>query len=848
MGQSQRQSLLNALSFRAIDARYSTVKAAHAQTCKWLLSKPEYQEWLDASKGLDHHRLLWIKGKPGSGKSTLLKFAVEDAQNTRKGAVVIFFFFNARGEGLEKSTLGMYRSLLYQLLKNLPDLQAVLDRIKSNGLHDADSYTWQINDLQSVLTAAIENLGQRQVVCFIDALDEGEEDDIRKLVMFLETLGQRTRSSQINFHACLSSRHYPHISAENCIKLILERQEGHAQDIANYLSSELKAGSDNQSRTIKDEILRRASGIFLWVALVVPILNREYDHGRVHALRRRLNEIPDGLDKLFEDMLMRDKSYFEELILCLQWILYATRPLRREELYYAILSGTDEDGMTVLSPENVGLGHMEQFILSCSKGLAETTKSKLHTVQFIHESVREYLLGENGFNMLKSELGSAPSHERLKLCCCVYMKLDISDYLSPSTTLPVASTEEAKDLQRRVSARFPFLEYAVRNVLLHADSASEQGVSQETFIEDFNVGDWILLDNLFESYQIHRYTGNHRPSFLYISTRNNLRSLVRTQLLRGQYTADAVEAVLSDPKVTQDTISTFLMPTVPPIGADQTMLRATDDIDSQRHAIERIVTYRPKLSSSGHPLGWVASGGHDDIILLWLRAGGLPDSTDTRGRTLLSLAATSGQEAVVKLLLAEGSNVNFQDNEGCTPLSRAVNRGHEAVVKLLLADDHIDPDIRESGNSSTLSLAALNGHEQLVKLLLADERVDARAVDHPCQTPLSWAVIVGYEAVVKLLLVDGRTNPNFRDWGGRTPLSWAASTGHEPLVKLLLADGRVDPNIKDGRGQTPLTLAKFHRRKEVVRLLLADARIDPNIKGTEGKTPFPWTESMDWNP
>lgn len=73
--------------------------------------------WLDTAKLGEHHGSLWIKGKPGTGKSTLMKFAF--CNTYLKGRIVISFFFNARGEGLEKSTMVTYQSLLLQLLEQL---------------------------------------------------------------------------------------------------------------------------------------------------------------------------------------------------------------------------------------------------------------------------------------------------------------------------------------------------------------------------------------------------------------------------------------------------------------------------------------------------------------------------------------------------------------------------------------------------------------------------------------------------------------------------------------------------------------------------------------------------------
>jgi hypothetical protein len=44
------------------------------------------------------------------------------------------------------------------------------------------------------------------------------------------------------------------------------------------------------------------------------------------AVRKRLQEIPAGLSELFKDLLKRDNENMDGL-LCIQWILYAKRPL-----------------------------------------------------------------------------------------------------------------------------------------------------------------------------------------------------------------------------------------------------------------------------------------------------------------------------------------------------------------------------------------------------------------------------------------------------------------------------------------------------------------------------------------
>jgi hypothetical protein len=94
---------------------------------------------------------------------------------------------------------------------------------------------------------------------------------------------------------------------------------------------------------------RKVFWYFMWVVLVVEILNKEHDRGRMHALRRRLREIPGDLHELFRDILTRDGRNRDELLLCVQWILFSTTPLRPEQLYYAILPGTEPDVLSSTS-------------------------------------------------------------------------------------------------------------------------------------------------------------------------------------------------------------------------------------------------------------------------------------------------------------------------------------------------------------------------------------------------------------------------------------------------------------------------------------------------------------------
>ncbi|KAL2012474.1 hypothetical protein VTN00DRAFT_5192 [Thermoascus crustaceus] len=692
--EDQRKVYLDSLKFDQIDARHATIKTAHAKTCRWLLSKGEYQDWLNVNKLPEHYGFLWIKGKPATGKSTIMKFAYAHAKKEVTDAIIISFFFNARGEELEKSTLGMYRSLLFQLLEKLPDLQDVFDFLRPTAAING-VYRWDIETIKSLFEQSIEQLGQRRLICFIDALDECEEDQIREMVSFFEQLGQLAVSSQCRFHVCFSSRHYPHITIGKSIQLILESQEGHQQDIANYLHSQLKAGQSKLVEQIKSEILERASGIFLWVVLVVQMLNKEYDRGRIYALRKRLDEIPNGLDELFQDILTRDGQNVNELILCLQCILYAKRPLKREELYFAIVAGVEPEAVTAWSSDEITKEDMERFILDSSKGLAEMTKSKVQTVQFIHESVRDFLLKGNGLDRLQTGLRSnfpGRSHERLKQCCENYMTIDTSQHLSLTAPLPSASSEPAANLRRLASEKFPFLEYAVQNILHHADAADSYGIPQDVFVKNFTFSKWITLDNLFERYEIRRHTPD--ASQLYILAGKNLPNLIRIILKEFAYMDinrehDGYQSSSCSTRANDNATTTLLEPVTGVVSGSDLLdnhslcQTSTEDQGSitntltNRHNVslpkdQSLLSQKVELSYFG-PLSVSLATAKVDI-----------NCRTRRGLTPLSRAAEKGHEVVVELLIDKGADLEAKDKSGRTPLHSAAVRGHESVVKLLV--------------------------------------------------------------------------------------------------------------------------------------------------------------------
>ena len=772
---------------------------------------------------LDHGGFLWIKGNPGTGKSTLMKLLFEEARLNAKGdssQITLSFFFLARGTAEEKSTAGLYRSLLHQLFEKVKELRDSLEWMTVDGAKVIQRNGWHKETLKQTLTHAIQKLGNRSLTIFVDALDECDKNQAGGMICFFEELCDRAREAQVRLQICFSSRHYPTVVIQKGIEVTLEDEIGHTKDIEQYIKSKLRLGKSKQAEPLRSEILEKSSSIFLWVVLVLDILNSEYTAGPVSIkkIRERLKEIPPKLTDLFEMILTRDKENLERLQVCLKWILFATRPLKPQELYFAVELGLDKECSGLWDQEDVDLDQIKAFVRSSSKGLAEVTRNKASEVQFIHESVRDFLLGkyEGQWSGVSGNF-VGHGHEVLRNCCLAQLNASINQDVDIPDPLPQAS--KAAQLRETISSKFPFLEYSVLSVFRHANSAQQNAIGQRDFLADFPLQRWIFLNNTLERYDIRRYTES--VSLLYILAEKNLADLIRIHPQREscfditdeRYGPPIFAALATG---SHKAVQTFLEVQVE-IQPQETSLhhlcKQYSENRNERTNFSRNFTFSRQRSI----LSYVAVRG-DEVILTFLCALGKLDveSKDRSGRTPLSWAAENGREAVVKLLLEKGAELETKSSSNLTPLLQAAENGHEAVVKLLL-EKGAELETKDFSSQTPLSRAVENGHEAVVKLLL-EKGAELETKDFSSQTPLSRAAKNGHEAIVKLLLENGAELETKTSYG-QTTLSCAAANGREAMVKLLLEKG-AELETKSSSDQTPLLQAAENGHEAVVKLLL----------------------------
>ncbi|TGO14098.1 hypothetical protein BTUL_0058g00230 [Botrytis tulipae] len=861
-----RQSIIDQLYFPKIDERLTSLTAAQGTTCRWFLTKSEYLSWNDVSKRQDHEGFFWIKGNPGTGKSTLMKLLFEEAKLKTTGdslKITLSFFFLARGTIEERTTTGLYRSLLHQLFEKMIELRDSLEWMTADGARGIERNGWSEPALKQTLAHAIAKLGTRSLMLFIDALDECDQKQASGMVSFFEELCELAEVSQVSLQICFSSRHYPTIVIQKGMELTLEDEIGHMDDIQNYIKSKLRLGKSKQAEALRSEILQKSSGIFLWVVLVLDILNSEYTSGSISIkkISERLNEIPPGLNDLFEMILKRDGENLEELQLCLKLILFTNRPLKPHELYFATQIGIDEDCTGFWDQEDVNIDQMKLFVRSSSKGLAEVTKNKASDVQFIHESVRDFLLGR-----YETQLSGVPGnfvghgHDTLKDCClaqlnavinqkvikhfnfsksnfweCRNMKYPFLNTTQPDVPIPPSqrSKEAQSKFQEEIKPRFPFLDYSVSSILYHANLAQKNYIEQADFLAKFPTRLWVFVNNCLENHEIRRYTDSVTIS--YLLAERNLANLIRTHprkdscfdITEQRYGPSIFAALATGSDEAAQALLKIEAEIYPSNSPLHDLCKTYHSKNNKNVKLGRSFTYTKKkdlvsqLSQYDQEIPLVFKLISDES---WFD----PNLTD-RGKSLLIEAVERGHCVVATYLLETCIDTNcIKEVNMISLLQKAVVCGHANIVKLLLKHG-AEIDCRDSSNRTPLTIA-FDFKQYKVAELLLEEGAEVNVKTVFDNTPLMEASLAGRLDMVKLLLKKG-AEIDYRGQHNRTPLMNAVLYGQENVVDLLL-ENDAEVNCVDFSDETPLMKAAGGGNVSIMSLLIGKgAKLDCKEKG-----------------
>ena len=807
-----QRECLQSLFFTEMHWRRNDVADPAPATCTWIMQHPTYREWLDRGYGL-----LWIKGNPGTGKSTVLKHALETAEQfTEQTFILASFFFHGRGAPIQKSTLGLFRSLLHQILQQNRDLLSKFThqyamRCQTDGKF-GDKWEWQANELQNFFKSKVVDAARTQKIrIYIDALDECGEDVAIDLVEFF-----RCFATPISI--CFSCRHYPFVALEGGDEICVEDEN--ERDIEIYVQEKIEAHIHRTdiAKTLQNEVVFRSHGNFQWVVLVIPrVLTLYKSRKSIATIQAMIQNIPTELHELYTGLLnLAEDHERAQSLHFMQWICFSFRPLTVRELRFALAINPDLSHTSIQQCLNSEFfvdadEDMKPVVYDLSKGLAEVLEYYGEPiVQFIHQSVQDYLL-EKGFQVLNDSIaGNVIGHGHLWISRSCIEYLTIEDVQDSRVSL-------GRKLEMAKSDEFGLSKYLSTYWLSHIQMLENANMSQDHLAALITkVSDSTLHKAPFEYGYKYSYYCFTDKTLLHIVAELNFINVMRavlTQTVRADRTDRYGQTSLSIAARKGHAILVELLLSRNDVYADHMdaeqntplSLAATGGYE----AVVEVLMSREDVDLNSvnmygdTPLSKATKFGHTAAVRMLL----IKENVDVNHKNLqwdtpLHLAAKEGHTAVVEVLLRENANANIRDSFGRMPLTWAAVYGHYDIVELLL-QHNADIDVRDTFDATPLSLAASEGHSEVVNLIL--QRIsNADSIDKFSQTPLSLATSGGHYKIVKLLLQ--RTgNADSIDNFGRTPLSYACEGGYKEIVEEFLKRSDVDVNSRNIYGKSVLS-------------------------------------------
>ena len=119
----------------------------------------------------------------------------------------------------------------------------------------------------------------------------------------------------------------------------------------------------------------------------------------------------------------------------------------------------------------------------------------------------------------------------------------------------------------------------------------------------------------------------------------------------------------------------------------------------------------PELEEFATRMFDLARAGDTETLRAYVDAGVPANLTNSKGDTLLMLAAYHGHAATVQMLAGQGADPDRANDRGQTPLAGAVFKKESAVVRALL-DAGADPG---AGNPSAVDTARMFANDQFLE-------------------------------------------------------------------------------------------------------------------------------------
>ena len=343
-------------------------------------------------------RTLWLHGPAANGKSVLSSFVIN---HLVQNGISCHYFFVRFDNHAKRSTALLLRSLALQIAQNSPPFrQEILQLIAERTTFDnAEPLTIWNRVFKSILFKIRRNAPLYWV---IDGLDE--LDDPRLLVKLMADVEHASMPIRVwvtsrKIQGLVSS--FQRLSETMILDDI--SYESNSDDIWAFVRRDLEiSGEANFQDSVKQQIVLRSQGNFLWAHLAVHRINNCHTEADI---KYALEQLPSGMEALYDRMARAvaalQQTDDQKLALSiLSWVTCAQRSLTVEELSQVL-------GKEISRPL-----HLQRSVGDLCGGFVVLDNDE--NLAMVHQTAREYLVG----NISRAySIDPAVAHERLFISC-----------------------------------------------------------------------------------------------------------------------------------------------------------------------------------------------------------------------------------------------------------------------------------------------------------------------------------------------------------------------------------------------------------------------------------------------
>ena len=331
------------------------------------------------------------------------------------GTASAFYFFRS-GDRAQRSIGAMFRSLAFQIAQQLPQYKHQIEALYDSGVQlqkNEPRLLWQ-----RLFSTTLSQPNPRfPIYVVLDGIDESDSPQT-----FLSLLSS---TAYFPFRLILISRPTHSLSMSlskfpDRIHVTTMSIDPTREDIALFVEKEMQSmhGSEALRQKVEKEIIKRASGNFLWVHLAVREVLNCHTHDEIEVT---LQGIPDDMHLLYkriEDTMMENLKPSDQTLAkaLLTWVSCSRRPLNLDEL---------SNALEPLFGQLLDLGRTVNQI--CGNFLVLDRNSR---VSFVHQTAREYIAksSKGPFAIVRAEA----NEEILLRCFSCLCEIDLRNKLRRS--------------------------------------------------------------------------------------------------------------------------------------------------------------------------------------------------------------------------------------------------------------------------------------------------------------------------------------------------------------------------------------------------------------------------------